>query len=271
MSTYRYSLIRLTPNFEKGETINVGLVVYLDHGIDVRIINSESKLKAIDTNLDLTYLNDLTNSLIQISEIVEDVKLLPKLFKGSLSLSSFGMFSLHKNCTYDEKIKDLMDRLINPHKKKYKKVKRNIFFDIKDFFKKQGILGQSDDDLLNHKVVTNFTISHDEGLSADFLLKNGRYHLTETIDFRSENIKKQMGEAAISAITISKANEIYNNNLDSFIIYAAETVAQEQSARKQLNLLEKHADTLINSYSKTDMDFYYEKMLRAANDMIANH
>lgn len=270
MNTYRYSLIRLTPNFEKGETINVGLVVYLNQGIDVRIINSESKLKAIDTNLDLHYLNDLTDSLIHLSELVEDVELLPKLFKGSLSLSSFGMFSVSSNETYDDKIKNLMDRLINPHKKKYKRVKRNIFFDIKEVFKKQGILGQSESDIFNHKVVTNFTISHDEGLVADFLLKNGKYHLTETIDFRAENIKKQMGEAAVSAITISKANEVYLNNIDSFVIYAAETIAQEQSARKQLNLLEKHCDNLINSYSKSDMDFYYDRMLNAAHDILSN-
>lgn len=115
MNTYRYSLIRLTLILKK-ETINVGLVVYLNQGIDVRIINSESKLKAIDTNLDLHYLNDLTDSLVHLSELVEDVELLPKLFKGSLSLSSFGMFSVSSNETYDDKIKNLMDRLINPHK-----------------------------------------------------------------------------------------------------------------------------------------------------------
>ncbi|HFW0410278.1 TPA: hypothetical protein ACIASV_001796, partial [Salmonella enterica subsp. enterica serovar Virchow] len=59
--------------------------------------------------------------------------------------------------------------------------------------------------------------------------------------------------------------EIYKYNIDSFVIYAAETTAQEKTAKQQINLLEKHADNLINAYSKEDMNFYYEKMLNAAS------
>ena len=56
MKTFKYSLIRVTPNLEKGETINVGLIVYHDSDIDVRMLNSVSKLKAIDKDLTLDYL-----------------------------------------------------------------------------------------------------------------------------------------------------------------------------------------------------------------------
>lgn len=64
MKTFKYSLIRVTPNLEKGETINVGLIVYHDSDIDVRMLNSVSKLKAIDKGLSQNYLEDLSSSLL---------------------------------------------------------------------------------------------------------------------------------------------------------------------------------------------------------------
>ncbi|MEY8768989.1 DUF3037 domain-containing protein [Erwinia sp. ACCC 02193] len=264
MKTYKYSLIRVTPNLEKGETINVGLIVYLDNDIDVRMLHSVSKLRAIDKSLDLNYLEELTGNLFKLSSTINDYKILPKLFRGSLSLSDFGMFTVDDAQGYEAKMNELMNRLVNPHRKTYKRINKKIFFDIKEKFSRQGILGKFNEDILDHKVVANYPISTDEGLVADFLLKNGKYHLTETIDFRSENIKKQMGEAALSALTISKACEIYQN-IDSFVIYAAETTSQENSAKHQLNLLEKHTDKLINAFSHEDMKSYYEKMMDAAS------
>lgn len=267
MKTYKYSLIRITPNLEKGETINVGLVVYLDDNIDIRMLHSVSKLRAIDKSLDLDYLDELTGNLLHLSSMINDIKLLPKLFKGSLSLSEFGVFTVGNGDNYESTLNSLMNRLVNPHKKAYKRVNKKIFFDIRDRFFKQGILGKYEEDLFNHKVVANYPISSEEGLVADFLLKNGKYHLTETLDFRTENIKKQMGEAAISALTINKAVEIYGHNIDSFVIYAAETTAQENSAKQQLNLLGKHTDNLINAFSRDDMVVYYEKMINAASSL----
>ncbi|AVX37795.1 DUF3037 domain-containing protein [Yersinia massiliensis] len=267
MKTFKYSLIRITPNLEKGETINVGLIVYLDEDIDVRMLHSVSKLRAIDKSLDLNYLEELTGNLFHLSSAINDIKMLPRLFKGSLSLSEFGVFTVGSSDNYEAKLNELMNRLVNPHKKPYKRVNKKIFFDIRDMFSKQGILGKYSEDIFEHKVVANYPISAEEGLVADFLLKNGKYHLTETLDFRTENVKKQMGEAAISALTINKAVEIYSNNIDSFVIYAAETMAQENSAKHQLNLLGKHTDNLINAFSRDDMMVYYEKMMNAASPL----
>lgn len=265
MNTYKYSLIRLTPSLEKGETINVGIIIYLDDKVDIRMLHSVSKLRAIDNVLSLDYLNELADSLFHLSQIVDDVRLIPRLFKGSMVLSDFGTFTLSENEGYEEKLNELMNRLVHPHKKPYKRNTKRIFFDIKDKFNKQGILGKFEEDIYSHKVVANYPISQEEGLVADFLLKNGKYHLTETIDFRNENPKKRMGDAAISALTINKAQEIYYNNIDSFVIYAAETTAQENNAKQQLKLLEKYSDHLINAFSREDMLVYYEKMMNAAS------
>lgn len=81
MKTFKYSLIRVTPNLEKGETINVGLIVYHDSDIDVRMLNSVSKLKAIDKDLTLDYLEDLSTSLFDLSQKINNAELLPCLLR----------------------------------------------------------------------------------------------------------------------------------------------------------------------------------------------
>ncbi|MBZ7756557.1 DUF3037 domain-containing protein, partial [Raoultella ornithinolytica] len=101
MKTFKYSLIRVTPNLEKGETINVGLIVYRENEIDVRMINSVSKLRAIDKNLSLDYLDDLTSSFFELSKSINDILLFPRLFKGSLSLSDFGVFTVTEKANYE--------------------------------------------------------------------------------------------------------------------------------------------------------------------------
>ncbi|WP_242814111.1 DUF3037 domain-containing protein [Klebsiella aerogenes] len=127
MKTFKYSLIRVTPNLEKGETINVGLIVYRDNEIDVRMINSVSKLRAIDKNLNLDYLDDLTSSFFELSKSINDILLFPRLFKGSLSLSDFGVFTVTEKSNYEIKINELMNRLVNPQKTQHKKANRKIF------------------------------------------------------------------------------------------------------------------------------------------------
>ncbi len=47
MTTYQYSIIRVTPNPVRAETINVGMIVMRPSGADVRVIETTAKIKAI--------------------------------------------------------------------------------------------------------------------------------------------------------------------------------------------------------------------------------
>ncbi|NSL37205.1 DUF3037 domain-containing protein, partial [Citrobacter werkmanii] len=60
MTMYKYSIIRITPNPVRAESINVGFVVTSPHGVaDVRVLDSSVKIKAITNDYSMEKLDEL--------------------------------------------------------------------------------------------------------------------------------------------------------------------------------------------------------------------
>jgi hypothetical protein len=265
MDQIKFSIIKLSPNPLRGEIINIGILIYLSEGIDIRITDSQSKLKAIDNYLTLESLEELKDSLYYVADTVDSFEDMVSLFEGEICLTQPGFFTLSNLTHYETKVQQLMDRFINPIKRKSSGSRTRISTNLKDEFRNKGILGKSTDDLTEHKVISNFPISKSEGLNADFVLKNGIYHVTETLDLRTENIRVKHGESALKAITISKAKQLFSGELKSTVVYAVENISQETSAKHHLNLLKNEADLMFNLCSKDDMAEYFDYMLATAH------
>ncbi len=268
---FDFSVIKTTPDAYRGEVINVGLLVYLQNGIDIRFINSLSKLKFFMTASSVKELESTVENIEWLAKSISNADELHNMFKGFIHITKPGYFTISDNSEYEIKINNLMDKLVNPVKEKSTRTSRaRITTSLKDVFKKHKIYSSDECDLFDHKVVSDYPISKDEGLFADFLLKNGAYHLTETLDLRTENNRAKLGESALKAITIDKAKLTFSNNVKSFVIYAADA-KQERDSRSQLNLLSDHADKIYNINSKHDMSDYYDHILHAANDGLTIH
>ena len=74
-------------------------------------------------------------------------------------------------------------------------------------FRTSKVLAGRDDVLEDsRKVFQNVTISEEEELDADFLLKNGAYHVTVTLDLRKAAIGR--AQAALKAIVLDKSSAV---------------------------------------------------------------
>ena len=60
---YQYSVLRVIPNKRRGECVNVGLVVFFNNKIDVRVLPSLNKVRAIDGKVDLSQIFELPELL----------------------------------------------------------------------------------------------------------------------------------------------------------------------------------------------------------------
>ncbi|PPC77951.1 hypothetical protein C4K68_07855 [Pokkaliibacter plantistimulans] len=266
MSGYKYSLVRLSPDPIRGEVINVGIVVYLDGKVDVRLTESLKKVNALGSGISEETLQELTDQLEWLGSIESNVDILPSLFSGSIRLTSPGLFQADSNDLYEDKVLSLMGKYVEPQKGAARKGRKRIATELKDIFRQNGLLGRNNEDLMNHKIVYNYPISPEEGLHAEFLLKNGIYHITETLDLRGEDKKAIRGESALKAITIERAQRVYGkNNISSFVVYAADNSSQEKASKAQLKMIERDADILVNLRSKQDMANYYSHIARAMN------
>ncbi|EPL4524044.1 TPA: DUF3037 domain-containing protein [Enterobacter asburiae] len=266
MNKFYFSIIKLISDPLRSESINVGILVLTEHGLDIRLLKTEQKLKAVSDRFSLSLIEDFTSEIEWLYEITKDFKSLSKLCSnGSVQISEPGMFVLRDAIAYESKLEQLMKDYVQPaFTSDRSKQNKRIITELKQEFNRAGILGKSHNDLWNHRVVTNFPIAEEEGIYAELLLKNGAYHLTETLDLRGDSMKQKMGDSALKAITISKAKSVFNTGVKSFVVYAANSISEEKSGKTQLNLIEGYADNVFNLLSEQDMAQYFDHMFEAA-------
>lgn len=272
MNQYQYSIIRLSPDHVKGEIINVGIIIYLNESLDIRTLQQKNKIQAITKNLTLESLQNFTEDLNWLYQLNTDSENFYKLFSGSIIISSPGRFTLSGSMTYEKQVDILFEKYItSPRLQKRNTQNKRIITQLKNIFDKAGILGRDLSDISKHRVVTNYPIAEGEGIYAELLLKNGAYHLTETLDLRTDNNKQKTGESALKAITISKAKSILSGNVNSFVIYASVDSQQDKKLIPQLNLIDNYADSIFNINSKEDMSSYYDHIFNAAGTQMKNY
>lgn len=273
MTMYKYSIIRITPNPVRAESINVGFVIVSPSGVaDVRVLDSFSKIKAVTNDYSMEKLDDLKTQLEKMLTNRLTIEQVSAFFQGSITLSSIGTFTACDVIDYDNNVNNINKLYISPIKasKRSAVTQKRIITELKDEFERFGIMGKNVNEIHDHKVVQGYPLSKEEGLYAELLLKNGAYHLTETLDFRSANLKQKMGDTAVKAITMNAAKSVWHDKVNTFLVYAAEA-SQERTYAQQINLVNGYADKMFNLLSKNDMSAYFEHMMEAAGRSMESH
>ncbi|WP_241591426.1 DUF3037 domain-containing protein [Rosenbergiella epipactidis] len=272
MTFYKYSVIRITPNPVRAESINVGFAVTSSEGApDIRVLDSHVKIKALTNDYSMEQLRDLKDQLDKMLSLLT-LEQVSSFFQGSVTLSSIGTFTADNRDEYENEIIKINRMYISPIKatKRMPVTQKRIITELKNEFGRFGILGKNINEIHDHKVVQGYPLSEADGLYAELLLKNGVYHLTETLDFRSSNLKQKLGDTAVKAITMNTARTIWTEDVKTFLVYAAEA-SQERTYAQQLNLINGYSDKMYNLLSNSDMSNYFEHMLNAAGKNMATH
>lgn len=273
MTVYKYSIIRITPNPVRAESINVGFAVTSPQGVaDVRVLDSFTKIKAVTNDYSMDQLSNLKEQLEKMLTNCLTLEQASAFFKGSITLSTIGTFYARTSEEYDLKLLEINKLYITPIKsgKRTPVTQKRIITELKDEFERFGIMGKNVNEIHNHKVVQGYPLSESDGLYAELLLKNGIYHLTETLDFRSSNLKQKLGDTAVKAITMNTAKTVWHEDVKTFLVYAAEP-SQERMYAQQINLVNGYADKMYNLLSKSEMSNYFEHMISAAGRSMPVH
>jgi hypothetical protein len=140
---------------------------------------------------------------------------------------------------------------------------------LKTKFRANRILGAGVNDIAKHLVVPNYPIDEDEGLFADFVVKNGAYHITETADLRSASASniERVRIASFAAIKLHRAKETFGRSTKRYVVYASRRGAPAQAE----NLIGQFADAIFHLDSKKEMASYMEHIMDAASATRALH
>jgi len=261
MIWFDYSLLKYLPDPKRGEIINVGLVIYRASGVDVRLLSNASKIRMFDGSTSFSELTKLNETIKKIcgfnNDPMEQFERL-KSFGTGIFISELSSFSIPNIGEYEFNVSQLFNELIRPHSSREPRETNSRFFTrTKKEFKKYELLAKDDSDIDKHKIVPHYPIDVNSGLVADFMLKNGKYHMSELIDFNVENIQPKFKETSLKTMTFITGRRLLADNMGCYFVYSA-SASKDKEIISHLNLAEDNCDKMFNLDSSDEKAAYFQ-------------
>ncbi|MDP4300367.1 DUF3037 domain-containing protein [Leptothrix discophora] len=266
----QFSVVRFQPDMQRHEVANVGILLFGPDGPQIRIAANLTKLLALDPNLSLQEVHNSAADLVRFLGHLwrggaEPAQMCAAAGSGlaGLLLTPPGVISADAH-DLESVLDDLEHRLVSaPAKRRAIKESTNrLNTELKTLFRQDGILGRAPDDISNHLVVPNFPIDPDTGLFAEFALRNGRLHVTETVDFRvGSNSEKKREAQAKTLLLVQALEKVGRQDLQRYVVVSGVTDAWAQPS---VTLLSRHSDLLVVRESADDWSSYLDRIKKAA-------
>jgi len=116
------------------------------------------------------------------------------------------------------------------------------------------VLAKDPKEVRKHRIVTDYPIDARTGLFAEFAVKNGVFHIMETVDYRSAMAAATVKfyETGAKALVLSEAKDKLGSGTKRYVIYSARP-EDKSTIKKNLALLDNHADHVLNYESSKDL------------------
>ena len=182
--SYKFAVVRLSPEGVRDERINVGLVVFAEDAVDVRLPRRLDKVRVISASLDQAAIEELTYAVmtrdldLRQSGIADAEARKTGIGRiGPLTLSQLGMFTCADERQYEARIASIFRSIIDPEPapKIQRQKSSRVLTQLKRALRERRVLARPDENLDSHRVVQNLPLA--DGLVADLVLKNGKMHV----------------------------------------------------------------------------------------------
>ncbi|RUT97952.1 DUF3037 domain-containing protein [Mesorhizobium sp. USDA-HM6] len=259
--SYRFAIVRLEPNDGRGERLNLGIVVLRNDSLDVRVTRSLDRARVLSAALDQQVLLDLFSNLQDIDDrarvegFVDEGERIARFARlGPLTVAKAGQFTADSQQAYESRIATILERLIEPEPapRKNREKRTRLYSQVKRVLKDQRILARREEGLDSHRIVAGYEL--DEGLVADLVLRNGAFHVFETVDASGDeaSFRKAVSEIAISALVIERAKMKFGEKTTKARLIYSTSAALEKLARPSLDAAAHQGVELVNWASSAD-------------------
>jgi len=261
-SWYNFAVARLAAHPNRDERLNIGLVVFDGERLDVHAAKNLEKVRVISAALDV---DSVRASILRLSDLDRMIqaaegksspaeRLIVLATMSPFEFSALGQFEAHSHASYKQAIAQILGRLVEPEPAPFRKVARRsrLLSSLKAAFRTERVMARKGEDLSAHRVVAGWPLA--EGLSADFLLKNGAMHVIETVDAQSDEIsvRKLVSDIAVSALVLERARMTFGENqMTGRLVYSA-SAHNESLAKPSLLAAEHQGAQLVNWASQDD-------------------
>lgn len=259
--SFKFSILRLFSGGVRDERINIGLAIFSDEGVDVRLPNRLDKARVISAALDQSVIRDIADYIVDrdmevlasgIGDAEARVRAIGKV--GPVSLSEVGQFRSGDASQYEARVTSLFRAIIDPERAPpATKAKRSrLLTELKKALRSEKVLARKDEGISSHRVVANYELA--EGLVADLALRNGAMHVIETVDVSHDetSLRKAVTDIAVSALVLEQARISFGeSSTRTRLVYNALPTV-EAAAKTCLDAAAHQGAELINWASASD-------------------
>jgi Protein of unknown function (DUF3037) len=270
MNYFDYSIIRYMPDSRRGEVVNIGVLVYRDKRVETHWLSNLAKARQLDASLSIKDLDELPKAFNSIAKSAPSAGQMYSLMAdmGAIKLSEPAYFAADADADYQARIREIMQDLVTPKAKaQAQRPHGRLISALKKQFQKNHLLAEIGEGITeNHLVAVGYPISEESGLTVDFAQKNGRWNVTQTIDYKikKENLTGKFKEVGIKAIGLDQASKQFGNDTARFCIIDVPDEYQN-IVQGQINILSEYSDHVLYYNSREDMGFYWQNAFKAAN------
>ena len=257
-----FAVIQFAAHPARDERLNVGLIVFHKHSLDIRLSKRLDRVKALSAALDvdqvrlsLTNLNELDAYARSMGASTPAERLAQIASLAPVQFSALGMLHSPSSAHYENAIESLLQKLVEPEPAPLKLSKgrhSKLLTSIKKAFRQERVLARKGEGLDSHRILTKHAIV--DGLEADLILKNGSMHVFETVDASADehSLRKIIADIAVSALVFEQARMTFGESVTKTkLIYQASS-SSETVATPALHVAEHQGAELINWESHDD-------------------
>ncbi|USP46996.1 DUF3037 domain-containing protein [Alcaligenes faecalis] len=270
---YDYLILRLRPDFIRGEVVNVGAVVWERHGqAMLHFWAPVTKVRALDSTWTnetaAAWLQNIESIVQKTDNILDCQSVLNKI--GVCQRNAVGMFVANSKKDLAAEISEIKTTYVSPYgfdQDEGKSSRTDLVAELRASFKKMNVLGESPEDLTRHLIVQDIPIPQNPELRADFVYKNGVYRVTQTLDYRTsmKRAQQKIKEACTKMVAAQLAKESWGAET---VKIAVVNVPSEVAviADPHLDMLLSHDFFIFHSNKKEDMVHYHTATFGNPND-----
>lgn len=279
-SSATYSLLTLQPNAERMDRIVIGVVTLSRSGWQILLTSDHTKILSVDPNYRLPHLATIASTIelaLQDYSSVAEARAFLNSIPGMVRMDQFeGYFAYASAEDRTAQIEVIFSESVDAPARH---AKTNVpsrmpsppplRASLRRQFSQLGLLGISQDQIHEHKVIHRYPINEQQGLFADFALKNSRMHVTATVDFTmaDESFTAKKYEAQAKCLVLKASLDICGADTQRYVIVAG---GGNKQAAAAINLLEANAQ-VFDFGSSVDMQKYLSIIQTAAHGFAPLH
>lgn len=257
---YKFAIVRLAPDDARDERINIGAMIITKNGLDMRLPRRLDKIRAISAAVDTDTVRELISNITDIDErlkssgMEEEARLDILSRVGPLSLSKIGTFSAQDTNAYEERVATIMRSMVDPEPAtpRQREKRSKLLTQVKTIFRQERVLAKKDEGIESHRIVPSYAL--DEGLVADLVLKNGSYHVVETVDASSDedSFRRTIAGIGIAGLVLERARMKFGEKATNARLVYNASASLERIAKPSLDAVANQHAELINWSSAED-------------------